>query len=339
MSITFKQDELIFSLNEEDKTASIIGSQYPEKEICIPRSINHESQEFVIKSIKEGAFRNCRFKSLRFSVDSELQVIEKNAFASSSLKTLFIPSTVTELKEAWCRRTFKLVNVTVDERNPYFKNSEENSKLILGKSDTKSDNFDVIVFASRGIEDVTIPSNIKIIGPFSFCFCQIKKIFIPHHITEIQKGCFCACNYLQKVEFAPDSKLETIGRKSFMYSKIESILIPRSIKRICRTAFKLCEKLQKVEFAPDSELQIIERKAFMSSTIECISIPQNVSVIEDEWCLFANNLNDVKVNINNRCFKNCEENEKLVLGKSDINSEKFDVLVFASRNSQEVKIP
>ena len=170
MSITLEQNELIFSLNEEDKTASIIGCKYPEKEICIPRSINHESQEFVIKSIKEGAFRNSRFESLCFSPDSELQVIEKSAFASSSLKNLFIPSTVNELKEGWCRRTFNLVNVTVDERNPYFKNSEENSKLILGKSDTKSDNFDVIVFASRGIEDITIPSNIKIIGPFSFCF-------------------------------------------------------------------------------------------------------------------------------------------------------------------------
>lgn len=43
-----------------------------------------------------------------------------------------------------------------------------NDSFIIGKSDIKSDNFDILYFARRDIENAIIPPFIKIIAPFAF---------------------------------------------------------------------------------------------------------------------------------------------------------------------------
>ena len=60
----FKVNELFFSLNEEDKTAEIIGfqSKLSNNKIFIPRSITYNSQEFIVTSIKENSFKIMKFQ-------------------------------------------------------------------------------------------------------------------------------------------------------------------------------------------------------------------------------------------------------------------------------------
>ena len=44
-------------------------------------------------------------------------------------------------------------------------------KLLLGKTDPKDDEFDMILFASCEINKNYIPSNIKVISTYAFEFC------------------------------------------------------------------------------------------------------------------------------------------------------------------------
>ena len=331
-----KQDQIIFILNEKEKTASVIGNEKATGQIYIPRSIFHQNQEFIITSIKESSFKNnLNISAIRFPPDSEIQIIEKYSFALSSIEGIFIPrrvktigegafmlchklqfveipedselqtieksafsstlissitipDTFCEFKSGWSTRASRLSRVKIMPNNQRYKNYGDD--LIIGKSDIKSDNFDVLIFANRNIKAITIPPFIKII--------------------------------------ASDSFAESI---------IESISIPSQVLRIDDSAFFCCKKLQKIEFEPDSQLQSIGNNVFFSCSLTSLSIPSSVCELAEEWCAGKLRLNRVNVMPNNKRYKN--HGDDLVIGKSDIKSDNFDVLVFASRNIKTVTIP
>lgn len=55
---TIEQNCLIYLLHGNDKAASIISNQSANGEIIIPRSINDESKEYIVKSILKNAFKS-----------------------------------------------------------------------------------------------------------------------------------------------------------------------------------------------------------------------------------------------------------------------------------------
>lgn len=66
-------------------------------------------------------------------------------------------------------------------------------KLIIGKSDTKGEIFDVIAFTNRGIKSATIPENIRQIAPYAFAYSDIEKIIIQPNITLLGENSFYQC--------------------------------------------------------------------------------------------------------------------------------------------------
>lgn len=276
---------LTFNLNMNEKTAEVMGQSNERNNLFIPRSIIYKNQEFIITSINSQAFSNS--KAIKFPPDSELSKIEA-AFSYSSIENLTIPSSVTELCDGWCYATPNLTKVKVMPNNKSLLNL--NNQLIIGKSDNKSDNYDVILFSRRDITNVTIPFFITIIGSYSFQHSKIQSIFIPHHLTKIGQGAFMDCN-----------------------------------------------SLESIEFSPDSNLHFIESRAFFGTSIKSLSIPSNVSEFKDGWCDSANMITKVEVSPKNPNFMCCDE--KLIIGKSDNQSDIFDVLFFVCRDVENVKIP
>lgn len=170
---------MLFSINEEDKTASVIDRISKTKDVLIPRSVKYQDRDFIVTSIRKHAFSNDRFlKTIRFSPDSEVRFIGDSAFQHSKIKNIEIPKSVCELSNSLCNGTSELTRVTVDPANKCYKNDEKNPNLILGKSDKKSDDFDVLVCAWGNIKTVTIPSNVKQIAPFAFSSLDINDVVI-----------------------------------------------------------------------------------------------------------------------------------------------------------------
>lgn len=75
-------------------------------------------------------------------------------------------------------------------------NCKEDERLVIGKSDQKSDIYNVLLFAPRDITNVTIPSYIKRIATAAFSHSSIEKVFIPSQITEIHEKAFYNCHKL-----------------------------------------------------------------------------------------------------------------------------------------------
>lgn len=73
----------------------------------ISRSIQQESQVFIAKIIHEDSFRNTKsIRSIEFSEDPKLYVIENNAFMHSTLKS----------SERWCGR-LSIFEIEIKEKN------------------------------------------------------------------------------------------------------------------------------------------------------------------------------------------------------------------------------
>lgn len=81
---------------------------------------------------KAFAYSNS-IKNVSFHENSELQIIEKDAFCGSKIERLEIPSGVVELKEGWCNKTKYLndLNLFQTDKKPNF--IQYDGKLILGK--------------------------------------------------------------------------------------------------------------------------------------------------------------------------------------------------------------
>ena len=221
-----------------------------------------------VKEIRACAFFYCHnLTKVDFSENSELNLIEKEAFCNSSIKSITIPSGVEKIGEGCFSLTSQLNDIKVAEcKEKNFSCYKGN--LILGKSDIKSDTFDVLFLARRDIKVVSVPSYIKEISPYAFIFC--------HRI--------------QKVEFSDDSKLISLGKHSFSNSSLSSILFPSSVTNVGEYAFYQCTRLEKVEFKDNSKKTSISKFAFGATGISSIAIHQNVWQIDQFAFSYCKNL-------------------------------------------------
>lgn len=273
------------------------------KEIMIPP---HATQ------IGEHALSFCQnLKKVEFSEDSEIRAFEKESFFSSSIETISIPSNVEVLREGWCRKTPQLVNVKISTKNKYFKFSDDNNKIIV---DNKNE---IIHFACRDIIHAFISPSIKRISSFAFSDCM----------------------KIHSIEFSEDSQLNSIGEDAFSFSSIEYITIPKTVEVIRKNCFAYCQNLNTIEFSENSKLNTIEENAFYRSSIKSLSIPSNVFLIDEGWCCCTQNLINISISEKNTNFGFLDKEHKIIVNKSDKNSEIFDTIVFACRDIKQVKIP
>ena len=230
--ITITQNGIIYELKLTDGTASVIGNNDFFDDIVIPKSIKCQKQDFIVKSINQRAFANSRIRSIQFPFDSQVSVIEKDAFRDSSIQNIVLPSSISDLKEGWCCSTASLTNFSIMPTNPIYINFD--NTLILSNHHSKRNEYSSIVFATRNIKNVTIPSFISCIEPYAFSECLIEKVFISSSINQICEGSFYNCVHLQHVEIPPDSKLLFISNLAFSGTSIETIIIPSTVHFLCK---------------------------------------------------------------------------------------------------------
>ena len=145
--------------------------------------------------------------------------------------------------------------ISVSPKNRYIKIID--NKLLFTKSDTKLEVFDKFSFACRDVKKVTMPSEVKIIEPYSFS----------------------DCHKLKTVEFSPDSRLNLIGKSSFHSSEIERIEIPNRVSQIEDDAFIDCFFLKVVTFSPNSQLCLVGDRAFLNTKVKNFTFPKSVTRI------------------------------------------------------------
>lgn len=224
-------DDIVYDINKENKTASVVSNNDENGEIIIPRSIEYEEQDYIVKAINEGSFKSSQtIKSIIFPANSKVETIEKEAFADSSIENVFIPSSVIDLKKGWCRGTSKLTSFNIAPNNKRFTYIDD--KMLVGKSFIESDKYDNIIFVRRDCEKVAIPSFIKNISAYAFSETLIETVSIAPQVTHIHEGAFYKCKNLHHVHIPFDSKLQVIKKLSFSNAPIKDITIPSTVSEL-----------------------------------------------------------------------------------------------------------
>ena len=266
-----------------------------------------------IKQIFPFAFFGCstiHYVVIQPNLDPIL--IRKNAFSHSKIKYLSLPSNC-ELEDGWQKRVFASTTIEIvsngEQRITWY-----DDKLIIGKSDPKSDRYDVIHFAKKDIEKITIPSFIKRIASFAFSNCK----------------------NLQVVEFEDNSELEVIGKYAFEYCLFEKISIPRNVTYIMKQAFNT-NKLKKIEFSKESKLKVIGEYAFNDTLIENITIPSTIIEFGDGFLPKTSNFVSLNIMPNNKILT--KYGQFYILEKSSIEKDQYDVLFYARKNIEVAIIP
>ena len=306
---------LKFKIDETNQTASLFKVENGIEEVNIPRTIEHESTEYLITSIIGFC---ADVKTVKFSEESAVKTFYRDAFFGSKIESIYFPSSLKELKEGWCNETKYLKRIIISPSNCQYEFKED--KYLVCKSDSNNDEFDKLLFVRRDIDEFSIPSNIKIISSSAFQHSNIKTIFIPSSVSKICDSAFSNCKNLHKVEIPTNSNLQTIESNAFYNSNIESIFIPSSVSKICKYAFSYCRNLHKVEIPTNSNLQTIESNAFYKSNIESIFIPSSVSKI----CKYA--------------FSNCKNLHKVEI-PTNSNLQTIKSFAFYKSNIESIFIP
>lgn len=95
------KSNLIYEMNEEEKTANIIGNDNASGEVMIQCSIKLGKKKiYQVISIKEGSFEDSKtIQSILLNEKSKIQKICKNTFLNSTIESLSLSANVSDLEE------------------------------------------------------------------------------------------------------------------------------------------------------------------------------------------------------------------------------------------------
>ncbi|KAK8883702.1 hypothetical protein M9Y10_042800 [Tritrichomonas musculus] len=355
------ENGLLYILDDEKKEAGIAGINVYNENVVVPRSIIHNNKEYLITSVVERAFYNSnKIKNFFFSDDSELKLIEKYSFTVSSLEYIKIPPKVAKIDE-------------------YAFSSLENIQKIEFSQNCELRIIEKEAFSYSNLKEITIPSHVTTIGRYAFAGSNlekfdlevnselnsisrsafsgtfIKNLTLPSSIDDLNDGFCVSTNDLTCITIIPCNEQNIllyennilVGKsnpKSDSFDilhcatrDIENAFIPSFIKRIAPFAFDNCKALKKVEFSADSEFISIGHESFHNSPITSIKFPSCPIEFNDGWCSDLRNLTKIEVSPSNKQMIYLDN--KLLLGKSHIESDNYDVLIFARRDIKDVIIP
>jgi hypothetical protein len=246
-----------------------------------------------VETIGEECFHGCEsLREVTFESCSKLRCIDDYAFRLSAVKTIQIPSSVEIIGKKCFRECKSLSEVTFESESSlkevgnsafYLCDVErieipEKCEILSGLSVTGVRNVSI----SKGnrffiIEDCFIKSanGKEMIRYLGFD----ERVVIGGGIDGISAGCFCECESLSEIMFAPDCKLQCIEKYAFLGSGVKTIRIPSSVEMIGENCFRWCLCLSEVAFGSGCKLQCIEKDAFRESGVKTIRIPSSVEII------------------------------------------------------------
>ena len=125
-------------------------------------------------------------------------------------------------------------------------------------------------------------------------------------------------------------------------SNISQIIIPRtvqhkSIEYLITSITGTNRDIKTVKFAEDSAVNAIYFRAFSRSKINEIQFPSSLKELKEGWCNDTSELKKIIISPSNGQFIFIDD--KYLLGKTDPNSDEFDIFYFANREIKEISIP
>ncbi len=250
-----------------DGEATIVGAkEVPEGELVIPGSIGG----YPVTAIGKNVFSWNR-NIVNVTIGEGVKTIGDGAFENSTVQTIVLPASLTEVGESpfkWCS---KLESITVHEDNEVYSNDENG--VLFNKDKT------VLVKYPTGNErtSYSIPDTVKTVHNRAFMDSNnLVSVILPDSITVIEEFAFSSCGNLESVVIPEE--VTTIEDYTFAHcEKITSVIIPSGVTEIKSCAFEGCYDLTSVTI-PDT-VKSIGRVAFSNCDLSSITIPSSVESI------------------------------------------------------------
>lgn len=232
--------ELVYSYNDEDHTAEVIKNDNGKYkgDVIIPATVEHNEKDYTVTTINDDAFADC-----------------------TTLRSITIPATVTELSGWGFRNCASLEQITVSNKNPRF-NSNNNCNAIIETGENKlivGSLWTVIpesitrigadAFWGRwGLETINIPNSVKEIGSHAFSWCFLNEITLPSELEVLEEGAFASTD-------------------------LQSIILPASLKTIGKEAFNDCPQLTNVTVQNTVPLELDGGETFSNRANATLYLP------------------------------------------------------------------
>ena len=208
-----------------------------------------------ILCIQNNAFRKQRRLKTVIFPDS-LLMIGSNAFASSGLETVMLPSSLSHIDIAPFCYCPHLENITVAQENRAFRSidgvlfSFDGGILYQYPSGKKEETYiipqgtytvkDKAFAGCKSLKTVVIPESMKTIARRAFSGCwNLQEIVIPQWVTRIESQAFSYCTGLQKVTVPRGIYIEKGAFKGCGNIEIISSVSEYSISEIKNSELKI----------------------------------------------------------------------------------------------------
>ena len=277
--------------------------------------------------IPEECFQFCPMLS---SFDfTKINVIGKQAFCESGLKTIILPNNVKEIEPWAFLKCEKLERVVWNAQTKIVP-----PNCFVGCSSLLSFNFKNVEvighysFKGCGFREVNLPSNIEKIGKGAFeCCRKLEKVIWDAKYSIVEQECFKSCEKLSAFNF---ENIEIVGNAAFSASGLKSVSLLSNVKEVENEAFSFCLDMEKVDWCSKcksipahcffgcselskfdfSGVNTIGKEAFRDSGLLKVNLPHNIQKVGEgafRKCNFLKEINwDAQTpNIPSHCFIFC----------------------------------
>ena len=237
--------------------------------------------------------------STDYTIKSNTRLIADKAFdleyMSNNISSITIPASVknvgvaafedctnldktnyTGSLEKWCKIQFSdaTANPSSNSHNLYI-NNQKQVDITIPSSITKILPY---TFYHAGLKSITLHNNITEIGKWAFYYNNFTTVTIPESVTSIGDGSFAQCRKL--TSFSCGSKVRSIGTECFlMCESLSSINIGNNVKTIGIECFEDCSSLTSITLG--NKVQYIGNYAFRDcELLSSITLPTSIKVIE-----------------------------------------------------------
>lgn len=232
-------DNIYYSLDHENMTATVTGCDATLSVLNIPATINVPSGVYSVTSVGETAFYNNKTITT-VTIPASITTVANDAFRNlTNLRTL----NIADLK-AWCAIEF--ANGNANPLYNVFPTSSSQWGKVFIEGEQVSTTLDIpegvtsigrAFYGFKSLISVTFPSTLQTIGGQAFSGCiGLTSVSIPEGVTSLDSSVFYNCSALTEVSLP--STLVSLGNMAFSgCAVLEEITLPASLETIGYMAF------------------------------------------------------------------------------------------------------
>lgn len=227
----------------------------------IPLKAAYNGINYDVTEIGRLAFSEVKGIS-NFTVPEGITKIDYGAFWDSSLQSISIPSSVTELSESAFESCESLLTLTIPATVKTIGESLLYGCVSLTSLSLPEGMTEIPGYFMQGcamMSRLDLPQSITKIGEFAFAECEIlTDIVLPPNLTTLDRFCFGYCINLTKLE-VPETVTE-IGHGVFYQAGLTEASLPDNFTVLPDGMYQCCASLP--SFVIGNKVEEIEQEAF-----------------------------------------------------------------------------